>query len=499
MPLGFCGFPVSITISTTRLGESKPVSYRIEQFRQLGLYQEASESEECSFEGGRVVQVPPRIATLLEIVGGNSLGGDKSKQDSSVITMMLQGGMSPADTYATFKTSAKGQDAISRKNGHSEDYMRRTIERALAFVNSNPTKINIDFSNSKSKPTGTGLIVSMGHEVETERVHWVWPGYIPAGKLTLVAGDPGMGKSTLVGDLIARISKGTHLPSGQRSITGTSLIASAEDSPEDTIIPRLIACGANLKRVGIIREVRDAKSADEESRYLCFPRDLTLLRDTLVSTGARILVIDPLNAFVEKGVDTYKDQDIRRILHPLETIAQETGTAIIIVAHLNKKEDASTLYRVGGTIGFVGAARSVLAVSKLPDDTNVLFWLKGNLARRPPSMAYEIKQVRKIKTATNTWKGENVIHSSSIRWLGEVDFNPLSKNQAPTPEARVMEEATEFLRQVLQQSQEVDTEALYAEARAAGIAKSHLNRVKSSLGIVQTRRNGAWFWSWPTE
>jgi hypothetical protein len=488
----------SITISTTRLGESKPV-YRIEQFRQLGLYQEASASEECSLDGGAIVTVPPKIANLLATVGGNSFGGDKSKQDSSVITMMIQGGLSAADTYATFRASAKGLDAIERKNGHSEDYMTRTIERALAFVHANPSKISVDFSNAKSRPEGTGLIVSMGHEVETEKVHWVWPGYIPAGKLTLIAGDPGMGKSTLVGDLIARISRGSHLPSGQRSITGTSLIASAEDSPEDTIIPRLIACGANLKRVGVIREVRDESAVDEESRYLCFPRDLTLLRNTLVSTGARILVIDPLNAFVEKGVDTYKDQDIRRILHPLETMAQETGTAIIIVAHLNKKEDSSTLYRVGGTIGFVGAARSVLAVTKLPDDSNVMFWLKGNLARRPPSMAYEIRQVRKTKTATNTWKGENTIHSSSIRWLGEVDYDPRSKNQNATPEARVMEEATEFLRQVLQQSQEVDTEALYAEARAAGIAKSHLNRVKSSLNVVQTRRNGKWFWSWPTE
>lgn len=471
--------------------------YRIETFRRLGIYEEATSSEECSFEGGRVVPVSSRITNLLNTIGGTSHNGDHSRQDSAIITLMLNEHLTPADVYTTFMQSPRGRDAESRKNGHCNDYMTRTIERAAAFITANPTKISIDFSNIKAKPTGTGLIVSMGNEVETEKVHWVWPGYIPAGKLTLIAGDPGMGKSTLVGDLIARISKGTFLPSGQRSITGTSLIASAEDSPEDTIIPRLIACGANLKKVGVIREVRDEKNVDDESRYLCFPRDLALLRQTLISTGCRILVIDPLNAFIEKGVDTYKDQDIRRILHPLESIANETGTAIIIVAHLNKKEDASTLYRVGGTIGFIGAARSVLAVSKLPDDTNVLFFLKGNLTKRPASLAYEIKQVRKIKTENNTWLGENVVTSSGIRWLGEVDFNPLAKGQTAIPEARVLEEASDFLRQVLQQSPETETEALYTEAKQAGISKGHLNRIKSNLGIIQTRRNGKWYWSWP--
>lgn len=476
--------------------------YQIQDFRRLGLYEEATDSEECLLEGGTIrtmSSLPTRIVDMLTTIGGSSHGADMSRQDSSVVTLMLGEGMTPADVYATFAASPRGLNAIERKNGHSDDYFTRTISKAAAFLTANPKKISVDFSNIKRKPDGVGLIVSMGNEVETEKTHWVWPGYIPAGKLTLIAGDPGMGKSTLVGDLIARISKGTYLPTGQRSITGTSLIASAEDSPEDTIIPRLIACGANLKKVGVIREVRDEKSVEDESRYLCFPRDLALLRDTLVTLGCRILVIDPLNAFVEKGVDTYKDQDIRRILHPLESMAEETGTAIIVVAHLNKKEDASTLYRVGGTIGFVGAARSVLAVSKLPDETNVLFSIKSNLARRPSAIAYEVKQVRKVKTSTNTWLGENIINSSGIRWLGEVEFNPMAKAQGAVPEAKIMEEAAEFLRQVLQQSPEADTEALYLEAKSAGISKSYLNKVKSSLGIIQTRRDGKWYWAWPPE
>ena len=473
--------------------------YRIDDFKRLGLYQEKTDSKECSLDGGKVVRdlnVSSRIKDLLATVGGTSHGGDGSRQDSAIITSLLSSGLSPADAAATFKTSVRGRDAQSRKEGHFDDYLQRTIERAAAFLDKNAkSDISVNFSNPKPSLTGTGLIVSMGHEIETEKTEWIWPGYIPAGKLTLIAGDPGMGKSTMVGDIISRISRGTYLPSGQRGVTGTSLIASAEDSAEDTIIPRLIACGANLSKVGIIREVR-TDSEDTESRYLSFPRDLGLLRDTIISTGCRMLIIDPLMAFLEKGTDSYKDQDMRRVLHPIEGIAQETGTAIVIVAHLTKKEDASTLYRVGGSIGFIAAARSVLAVTRLPDETQVLYALKCNLARRPPSMAYEIKQVRKTKTADNTWLGESTINSSAIRWLGEVDFDPFSKAQIATPDTVAIQEATDFLNQLLH-SGETETEEVYKEAKKAGVSKNYVNKVKLVMGVVQQRRSGKWYWSLP--
>lgn len=475
--------------------------YQIDDFKRLGIYEEKTGNIECSFEGGKVInvlEVTEKVKELLRTSGGSSNNGDASRQDSSVITSLLNSGLSPADVYSTFADSVRGRDAERRKEGHFEDYMQRTIERAVAFLrskNGSNGKVTVNFSNARAKPSGSGLIISMGHEVETERTQWVWPGYIPAGKLTLLAGDPGMGKSTMVGDLIARISKGAFLPTGQRSITGTSLIASAEDSPEDTIIPRLIACDANLKRVGVIREVRD-ENTDEGSRYLSFPRDLDLLRQTLIAKGCRLLIIDPLNAFLDKGTDSYKDQDIRRVLHPLEMMAEETGTAILIVAHLNKKEDSGTLYRVGGSIGFIGAARSVLAVTKLPDDTSVLYSLKSNLSARPASMAYEIKQVRKNRTDRNTWLGESSISSSGVRWLGEVDFNPFQKNQVVVADSRVKEQATDFLRQVLASGQ-MDTDSLYVEAKTAGVNRSHLHKVRAEMGIIQNRVNGKWFWNLP--
>ena len=435
---------------------------------------------------------------MLRTPGGSSHGGDASRQDSAVITAFLSAGYKPEDIYITFLNSARGRNASERKPGHVEDYIQRTIEKALGFLNSKPNDhLDIDFSKPRKSTTVAGLVISMGNEVEVEKVHWVWPGYIPAGKLTLLAGDPGMGKSTIVCDLLARISKGTYLPSGERSITGTSLVASAEDSAEDTIVPRLIASNADLKRVGVIREVREEGEIENETRYLMFPRDLKILREVLIAKGVRVLVIDPLNAFIDKGTDTYKDQDMRLILHPLESIAEETGTAIVIVAHLTKKEDTSTLYRVGGSIGFIGASRSVLAVTALDDGTRVLYSLKSNLSMRPPSLSYETKQVRKEMTATNQWLGEKTLSSSSIRWLGEVDFNPFTKKKDTTPDSKIVEESSDFLRQVLEGEGEVATDLLYKEAKEAVISKSHLNKSKTTLGIKSIKKNGSWYWSWP--
>lgn len=484
----------------TQKERSLPVLYRIETFKTLGIYEERTGSTECSFEGGKVindVKVSKRIKEMLDTIEGRSHNNDSSRQDSAVITALLNAGLSPSDTYATFAASTRGKDAEERKNSHFDDYLRRTIEKSVAFIEANPKldKLSIDFANAKLKKPGNGLVVLMSNEVEVEKTNWVWPGYIPAGKLTLIAGDPGMGKSTMVGDIVSRISRGTFLPSGQRSITGTSLIASAEDSAEDTITPRLIACGANLKKVGIIREVRDDAEIDE-SRYLSFPRDLTLLKNTIISTGCRLLIIDPLTAFLEKGTDSYKDQDMRRVLHPIESIAQETGSAIVIVAHLNKKEDSSTLYRVGGSIGFIAAARSVLGVTRAEDDSRILYSLKCNLASPPSAMAYEIKQVRKVKTAENTWAGENIINSSAIRWLGEVDFNPFAKNKIATPESQIIEDAKSFLQELLRAG-EMSTDQIYEEGKQAGVAKSSINKVKSILGIINVRRNNLWFWSLP--
>jgi putative DNA primase/helicase len=475
--------------------------YSLEQLRKKGLYKEAPASVEGEVRSGKVIQdIPDLLKQRLSDLGKGRYN-DSSRQDSKVITHLIRCGLNPSDAYATFAASPRGKDAIARKNGHFDDYLQRTIRASLSFLEKtlddykkkDPETLHIDFARKRSYKLEEGINVAQASEIETERPHWLWPGYIPAGKITILAGDPGMGKSTLSIDLVSRISCGKSLPSGGRTVNGTCLIASAEDAPEDTITPRLIVAEARMKRVGVIREVK----IDDQLYYLSLPRDLNRLRSLIIARGARLLIIDPLNAFLERGTDSYKDQDIRSVLAPIEQMAEETGAAIIIIAHLTKKEDASTLYRVGGSIGLIGAARSVLAVGETgKKNLRVLYSLKSNLAKKPPALAYETKQVTRHRKDPSEWKGEEKIVSSIIRWRGEVAYDP--SHRAAIGADKAGAEAEDFLRQVLVDGGSVNSEDIFAEAKRAGVSRVQLNQLKTEMGVKIVRaRDGGWIWSMP--
>jgi putative DNA primase/helicase len=471
-----------------------PISLR--RFRELGIYEEKPGRVDCNLSNGRVVDdLPSKIRYLLDNPGGHSHNGDKSSQDSSVITSLLKHGLSPADVYSTFLKTPRGQDALNRKNGHFDDYMTRTIEKAQAFIMDR--NISVDFSIPVLRLPGSGVIAQKASQIEVSKVNWIWRNYIPAGKLTLIAGDAGMGKSTMVGDIISRITRGRCLPTGERSgVTGTCLIASAEDAPEDTIVPRLISCGADLTRVQIIREIRAKNEvAVGETRFLTVPRDIDLLKKRIVRLGARILIIDPINAFIPSGVDSHKDHDVRRVLFPLDTIARESGCAIIVVTHFNKSQEKTMLQRVSGTGGFTAAARSVLVVSKLENDQHVLSSPKRNLSKRPSSLAYKIIEKTTRRDDHITWLGdEDVIKSTKIQWLGEVDFDPNAPTNGSVPEANILRGTTDFLRQLLRDG-EIISEQVYQEGKRVGITRIQLNKTKSLMNIRPTRRNGEWYWA----
>jgi len=176
---------------------------------------------------------------------------------------------------------------------------------------------------------------------------------------------------------------------------------------------------------------------------------------------------------------------MRRVLRPMEDVAEKTGCAIVIIAHLNKKEDAATLYRVGGSIGFVGAARSVLAVSKgqREDDPRVLYSLKSNLSKRPPALAYEIQE----KADT-----------SHIVWCGPSSFDP--QRQGAGDEPRMKKECLDFLKQELADG-EVESAQITQHAKDAGISWRTLKLYKSTLGVTARWNNKRkqWFWVPPEE
>src|SRR5262245_28466266 len=190
-------------------------------------------------------------------------------------------------------------------------------------------------------------------DVQSTSIDWIWPGRIARGKLHVLAGDPGLGKSFLTLDIASRITSGNVWPDGGTAPIGNVLVFSLEDDAADTIRPRVTAMGGDEYRIYV---------ENRETKTLSLDKEIHHLQELIIETGAVLVVIDPLNAYVG-NVDTFNDAKVRTVLGPLSTAASATKAAVLAVMHLNKNEEMGDLYRVGGSIGFIGAARLAFAVS----------------------------------------------------------------------------------------------------------------------------------------
>lgn len=341
--------------------------------------------------------------------------------------------------------------------------------------------------NSEKDPQNVGTLLS---EVEPESVEWLWPGRIPKGKVSLIEGDPGTGKSALTIDLAARVSVGKELPDETPCQVAGVVLLSAEDGPADTIRPRLDAAGADPSKVLALTTLCDVEN---QERMLSVPDDVPLIERGIERVGAGLVVIDPLVAFLPKNVDANKDQDVRRALAPLAVLAERTGAAVVVVRHLNKGTGGKALYRGGGSIGIIGAARSALLVAKDPqdEDRRVLAAQKSNLSKPAPSLSFSLEDAAN-GAARVVWGGESPLDASQLLAA------------PPDGEVRTAEtEAKNFLRELLADGP-VPVEEVFEEARSARIAEKTLRRAKTTLGVVSEREGkpgkrggGRWLWALP--
>jgi hypothetical protein len=329
-----------------------------------------------------------------------------------------------------------------------------------------------------------GILIS---DVEPERVDWLWRGRIPKGKLTVLDGDPGLGKSAATLDLAARVSAGLDLPDGTPCEAAGAVICSAEDGLADTIRPRLDTAGGDPSRVLSLATVTDEEGLQ---RPISIPQDVPIIEEGIRRIGAVLVVIDPLMAFFGSDIDSYKDQNVRRALAALASLGERTGAAIVIVRHLNKSGGKTPIYRGGGSIGIIGAARSGMMVGEDPDDENrrVLAPVKSNLAAPAPSLSFVLEEA------------EN--GAVRVRWLGETEVAATDLLSAPREEdSSALGEARNFLVDLLQ-----DGPVPYAEVEAAaeqaGITMRTVKRAKKDLGVESHREGeggrqggGRWVWS----
>src|SRR5215216_3712985 len=340
-----------------------------------------------------------------------------------------------------------------------------------------------------AKRTASGVLLS---EVETEQVSWLWRGWLALGKLSVMDGDPGLGKSATVLDIAARVSTGSAFPDGSHNEVGPGgvVILSAEDALSDTIKPRLEAAGADLERIASLSMLPDGSGHE---RLLSIPEDLVHLEAEIERMEAKLVIVDPLVAFFSKKVDSHKDQDVRRALAPLAAVADRTGTAVQLVRHLSKGEGKNPVYRGGGSIGIIGAARIGALVAKDPKDEErrVLAPVKNNLAVHPKSLLYTLEE------APNG--------AVRVVWAGESEYSASELLQSVQPDrADTRREAQDFLVSVLSGGP-VPKAQVEEEARAANISDSTLRRAKTSLGVIPERENavggergtGRWVWKLP--
>jgi RecA-family ATPase len=230
-------------------------------------------------------------------------------------------------------------------------------------------------------------------------LQWLWPGRIAAGRLTVIDGDPGEGKSLLALDVAARLSSARELPDGYRHTEPAAvLLLTAEDDVQDTVIPRLRTAGADLERV--------YTWTGDASGPLVFPAACARLQELIEQTKVRLVVIDPFFAFLGPDIGSLNDLMIRRALKPLAELAAATAAAFILIRHLSKGSvGKQAAYRGLGSIAILGAARTAFLVAKDPADADlrVLACTKNNLAAFPPALGFRLTAADGI--AKIVWTG----------------------------------------------------------------------------------------------
>lgn len=316
-------------------------------------------------------------------------------------------------------------------------------------------------------------------QVEIEKIDWLLYPFIPFGKVTIVQGDPGEGKTTMVLQIIAKLTKGEAvLPSNSdesameektMALEPVNVIyQTAEDGLGDTIKPRLLSAGADCSRVMVIDD-------DDQALTMMDAR----LEEAIIRTKARLVVLDPIQGFLGAAVDMHRANEIRPLMKRIAVLAEKYHCAIILIGHMNKNSNGKSSYRGLGSIDFQAAARSVLIVGRIKDEPEirVVCHVKSSLAPEGKSIAFRLDK------------------DTGFEWIGEYDISAddlLSGNNR----GQKIHEAKEFLKEILVSGSVAQTKVA-EEAESRGIKKKTLWNAKKELEIESVKIGNQWFWMLP--
>lgn len=304
--------------------------------------------------------------------------------------------------------------------------------------------------------------------IQCRHVEWLWYPYIPYGKITIVQGDPGDGKSTFALNLASLVSNGEKLPfTNQNSPISAVVYQNNEDGKEDTICPRLKACGANLERIAYIDETDTSLTMGDER-----------LEKVLDETGARVLILDPIQAYFGNGTDMNRAGDIRPIMSRLSQMAARRKCAVILIGHMSKGKNSNGLYRGLGSIDIPAAARSVLLISKMPEDSQqrILTHIKSNLAPIGESVVFQINE------------------NSTITWLrkSRLTVEDILQDNYSEPKSKT-DKAVCLIKELLKDGERLGS-MVVNECESKGISQRTINKAKAKIGIKSIKKKDGWYW-----
>ena len=313
-------------------------------------------------------------------------------------------------------------------------------------------------------------------QVEIEKIDWLLYPFIPFGKVTIVQGDPGEGKTTMVLQIIAKLTKGEAvLPSGSdepaleektMDLEPVNVIyQTAEDGLGDTIKPRLLSAGADCSRVMVIDD-------NDQALTMMDAR----LEEAIIQTKARLVVLDPIQGFLGTDVDMHRANEIRPLMKRVAVLAEKYHCAIILIGHMNKNSNGKSSYRGLGSIDFQAAARSVLIVGRIKDEpeVRVVCHTKSSLAPEGKAIAFRLDK------------------NNGFEWIGEYDISAdeLLNGEGKGQKTR---KAKEFLLEILADGG-MAQKKIEEEAEKLGIKKKTLRNAKMELGIDSVKRGNQWYW-----
>lgn len=350
------------------------------------------------------------------------------------------------------------------------------------------------FGDDARKPRAAhtnGVILTRASDLEITPIAWLWTYWLACGKVHLLAGAPGQGKTTIALKVAATVTTGGRWPDGSRSPVGSVLVWSGEDDPADTLAPRLKAMGADLDRVHFVTGAR----IDGEPVPFDPARDMVQLAEAVKAIGdVRLLIVDPIVSAVSG--DSHKNTEVRRDLQPLVDLAADIGAAVIGITHLSKgTAGRDPTERVTGSIGFTAVARLVWLAAKVRgedgEDRRVLVRAKSNIGPDNGGFAYHLEQVEAIpgvQASAVTW-GE-ALEGSARELLAEAETD-----QTGTGEKSAKERAEEWLADLLAGGA-ISSKQVQSDAKEAGLSWATVRRAADSLevGRVKDGLRGGWYW-----